>query len=200
MKQIILLGLVFLMACSTPEFKPKKLPKETPKALQKETSDISSMRGRSNNDLVEELYQGLVDETPGLKLINKEMSDIRANKNNLNNEFSNYDYKSKTYYDAASGKLSTVSDSTLKLKLSNLIKESLVKYNAKTGSVQSLLKLMDRKSLSISDYHIALMVIKTLPLIEKYQEDNLPDSKAFKDLLKQQSALLKKMDSLIIQK
>ena len=199
MKQIILLGLVLLMACSTPEFKPKKLPKETPKALQKETSRISGFRG-SNNDLIEELYQGLVDESPGLKLINKEMADIRANKNNLNNEFLNYDYKSKTYYDAASGKLSTLRDSTLKLRLSNLIKESLVKYDAKTGSAQSLLKLMDRRSLSISDYHIVLMVIKTLPLIEKYQEDNLPDSKAFKDLLKQQSALLKKMDSLIIQK
>jgi len=197
MKPLKLWSLILLMSCSGPQFRPNNNPpKETPKALQDQTSDIRSLSKRTNNDLVEELYQGLAYEHTELKAIEKEIANVSADKNNLNNEFANYDYKSQGFYNAASGKLGLISDSTLKLKLSNLIQESLNKYDVKTASAKSLLKLIEHKNLSVNDYHIALMIIKTLPLIEKYQADNLPDSKLFKDMLKRQNMLIKRMDSL----
>lgn len=48
----------------------------------------------------------------------------------------------------------------------------------------------------IADLHTVLRIVRTLPLIDKYQKDNLPAAKSLDDFIKQQDAAIKLADSL----
>ena len=77
-----------------------------------------------------------------------------------------------------------------------LIANNLTKYTSSTTKHKELLKIMETKSLIISDLHNILKIVKTLPLIEKYQRDNLPDTKSFEGFIKRQNETIKLVDTL----
>jgi len=96
MKPLKLWSLILLMSCSGPQFRPNNNPpKETPKALQDQTSDIRSLSKRTNNDLVEELYQGLAYEHTELKAIEKEIANVEREVLRIESMFSAHDFYEK---------------------------------------------------------------------------------------------------------
>ena len=58
--------------------------------------------------------------------------------------------------------------------MKSLIFSSLTKYNSKIYRHTELLKSIDKKTMTLDDLHEMLIITTTLPLIEKYQNDNLP--------------------------
>ena len=172
--------------------KPTK--QETPKALQDNKMEIKSYS--RSGDLTEELYQELVGKTPALKKLEDDLDAFAPNANDLNIKFQQYDSKSNSYNSSANYKASAIGDSLLKKKIIELITTSNKKYSTKTAELNSLFKQISKNGATLNDHHLVLKIVMTLPLIEKYQDDNKPNKKDFKDLLDQQEKLILRTDSL----
>ncbi|MDY3318287.1 hypothetical protein PG637_02550 [Riemerella anatipestifer] len=185
-----------LLSCGdgrrTDNNKPTK--QETPKALQDDKLEIKSYS--RSGDLTEELYQELVDKTPQLKQFEDDLAAFGPKPNNLNEKFNQYDSKSNNYYSSANYKATAISDSLLRMKIIALITTSSKKYASKNTELNSLIKQISKNGSTLNDQHTVLKIVLTLPLIEKYQDDNKLNKKEFQDAIKEQEKLILQADSL----
>lgn len=91
---------------------------DTPQALQDNRHSTKSY-GRSSN-LIEELYQELVEKTPALQKLEDDIQALQPKVSDLNGLFHKYDSKSYSYYSDASYSVKPISDSVLKAKINSL--------------------------------------------------------------------------------
>jgi hypothetical protein len=186
--------LTLLVSCGGQAENNHPPQQETPYALQDSKLDL---KGYSRSgDLVEELYQELVGKTPALQKLESDLDAFRPKPNELKGKFGLYDSKSNSYYNAANNKASAISDSLLRTKILSLITKSSKEYTYKTAELNALLKEIAINEATLSDHHTVLKIVLTLSIIEKYQNDNKPDKKEFKNLIKEQEGLISRTDSL----
>jgi len=200
MKKLILISTVILLtfvSCDNARIKEnQKQNQETLKALQKEKPiDIVSKRGY--DDIIESLYKELVDKNPELKDLETRLDALAANKSDSTEQFNEYNGKNYSYYNSADNHLKQINDSTLRKKMKTLISSSLTKYNSKIYRHTELLKSIDKKTMTLDDLHEMLMITTTLPLIEKYQNNNLPTTKSINGYLKQLDKAIQIENSLL---
>ena len=187
--------LTLLLSCNNKRTDNNATTKqETPQALQDDKLEIKSYS--RSGDLTEELYKELVDKTPALKKLEDDLDAFRPKPIELSDKFNKYDSKSNSYYNSANYKATAISDSLLRMKILALITTSSKQYSAKTVELNSLLKQISKNGATLNDHHSVLKIALTLPIIEKYQDDNKLDKKEFKNLIKQQENLIEKTDSL----
>ena len=72
----------------------------------------------------------------------------------------------------------------------------MANYNSSTSRHNDLLKSIETKNMTLSDLHIILKIAWTLPVIEKFQRDNLPSTKSLDGYLKQLDGTIKYADTL----
>jgi hypothetical protein len=168
--------------------------KETPAALQDSKSEISY--GRSKYDLMEDLYEELVEKSPELKKLEEDLEAFKSKSDEITYKFNKYEDKSNSYYSSADYKITKIKDGLLRKKMAALISESKNKYSKNTAELKSLLKLISQNNTTLDDHHSVLKIIVTLPVIEKYQSESLPDKGEFKKLIREQERLIGQEDSL----
>jgi len=168
---------------------------ETPKALQDNYLEIKSY-SRSGGDLTEELYQELVDKTPALKKLEDDLKAYYKKPVELQEKFNKFDGKSTNYYASAKNTASAISDSLLRNKMTAIIAHSEKLYSGKIEAHNSLLRQISQNEATLNDHHAVLKIILTLPVIEKYQDESMPDTKELKELINQQGKLISKIDSM----
>ena len=184
---------IFLFSCNSRNAKQQtNNGVEIPEALQEESSYEIKVRSYESN-LVEELYQELVEKDSKLQKLEEDLSTLDPKANDLKNKFNTYDGKSKSYYRSSNGMLASINDSVLRKKMSSIIAKSESKYSQKTVNINSLINQMDQQTLTIADYHSVFKITLTLPIIEKYQKDNIPLKKEFKDFTIEQKNYIKKL-------
>lgn len=190
------LFLLFLVSCGGRQTYNNTAKKtKTPKSLQDGKLKIKSYS--RSGDLIEELYQELIDKNPALKKLEDDIDAYRPEVYELDEKFEEYDSKSHSYYSSANYKATAITDSLLKNRILALIKSSNNKYLTKTAELNSLLKQISNNGATLDDHYSVLKIVLTLPIIEKYQDDNKPNKKEFINLLNQQEKLILKTDSLI---
>lgn len=168
---------------------------ETPKALQ-DKSGGSFFSKRGGEDLVESLYYELADKTPELKALESSIEKLGNDKVDSSELFNKYNSKNNSYYNSTDRHIALIQDSVLREKIKQLISNCLLKYNNKISLHSSLQDAISKKETTLSDLHSALKLIKTLPLIEKYQTDNLPAAKPLQNINKEFDRLIIRIDSL----
>ena len=188
MKKVTLLSTIILLivtSCDKPRIQEKQeQKKETPKALQEERSfEMASKRG--SDDIMESLYKELADKTPELKELETKLEVLSAGKNDSTELFDGYNGKNQSYYSSAESHIKQINDTILRKKMKLLIASSLTRYNSKISKHSELLKSIDKKTMTLNDLHEILIITTTLPLIEKYQNDNLPATKSLNGYSKQ---------------
>ncbi len=172
-------------------------PKEsTPKALEDKTSSYEIVSGRGNIDLVENLYDELVSKNIELRKLESEINDLNESQLDSTRLFKKFNEKNQSYFSSADQHISEIKDSLLRDKMKVLIVNNLAKYSLYTARHNQLLEIIEDKSLTISDIHHSLKILKTLPLIEKYQQDYLPNTKSLEGYIKRQEETIKLADSL----
>jgi hypothetical protein len=169
---------------------------ETPEALQDDKLDINFYSRTRSGNLTEELYQELVGKTPALKKLEDDLDAFSQKSSDLNEKLEQYDRNSNRYYSSANNIASSITDSLLKNKIMALVTTSNNKYSTKTAELNSLLKQISKNDATLDDHHSVLKIFLTLPMIGKYQDDNKPNKKEFKDLIIQQEKLTLRTDSL----
>ena len=186
-----------LAACTNSRAKDKQV-QETPKALQDKSSSSSSemIFKRSNDDLVESLYNELADKTPELKQLEDQIDNLRSSEDDSTESFVNYNSKNESYFNSAGSHADNIKDSVLRDKIKLLIANSVTKYNSSISLHNDLLKSIATKDRTLRDLHIVLKITRTLPLIGKYQKDNLPSTESLKGFSKALDKTIKYADTL----
>jgi hypothetical protein len=192
LKKIIMFLLIILTSCVGKETNNENPKNEIPEALQEGSLDLK--RNSKGNNLTEELYQELVANNPELKNLETEIYEF--NPQDTKDKFYKYDRKSINYYQSAKNQAEVITDSITKNKIINLIKKSNEKYVGKTAELNGILKSIAVKENSINDYHTILKIVLTIPIIEKYQNENLPAKKEFENVFTNENKLIEKTKKL----
>ena len=198
MKIKILVSIIFtwtIISCNN--YRKQETPKpETPKALQEKSSSVELLSKRSFDDLVESLYTELISKDVDLKKLEDNIDDLKRSKNDSINLFDKFNEKNESYYNSANRHCEEIKDSTLRNKIRILVVKNLTNYNSSIAKHNELLKIIETKELTISDLHNILKIVKTLPVIDKYQKDNLPRTKTLEGYIKRQEETIKDADKL----
>ncbi|MFM7024142.1 MAG: hypothetical protein ACKOXB_14310 [Flavobacteriales bacterium] len=183
-------GLLLLFSCNvdTNEITPV-----VPTALQDNKLEIKSY---SRNDLIDELYHELTEKNPELQKLEEVLDGLHEKSQNVTGKFEAFNDKSQSYYLSASAHLSNIKDSLTRKKMQVLVNKSNLIYTMKKAGIDNLIKQINSNNLSLADHHTVLKILLTLPLIEKYQEENIPGAKDFKAFAKEQGDILKEINRL----
>ena len=199
MKTINQLFVLAILCIGLPSCQNTIKENETPKSLQEKRISVYSSRS-SDGNLVESLYQDLVEKSSDLKQLENDIDGYEKRRGAALDSFVNFDQKSKGYYSAALLYVGKFSDSSLKFKMRDMINESAKKYDTKTNQLQTLLKDISKNAETLNDHHNLLKILLTLPLIEKYQNQNLPKEQEYKQIIDHQAKLIDRTDKLVPKK
>jgi len=185
-----------IYSCSPQENKPTP-QQETPKALtENNKSDYSLSSKRGSSDLVNEIYQEEVGKSELLQNLEKKIANIPDDKADSLQSFEGFDSKNTSYYNSATEKANSISDSLLKKKMLEIITASESAYESQIAEINSLLKNIDQESDRLKDYHTILKLKLTLPIIQKYQKTNQPSLKSLQQVSKEYDGLIRTTDSI----
>jgi hypothetical protein len=188
--------ILLLVSCNYDRKQAEPTP-AVPKALEDKSSSFELVSKRGYDDLVENLYNDLADKDVELKKLEDKIDELDKSRYDSTSVFNKFNEKSQSYFSSADRHAAEIKDSLLRDKMRTLLENNLARYNSSVIKHNDLLKVIEARGLTISDLHTVLKIVKTLPLIEKYQKDNLPGTKSLEGYIKQQDETIKLADTLI---
>lgn len=185
-------------ACSKPlDNNQEVIAKETPKVLQEDANkDLKILSSRYGSDIFDDLYEELSQKEPDLTKINLAIASLKATYMDSLELFDKYKSKSLSYYSSAELKIQDMQDSTLRMQMMKLIKNSAQNFSDKISRLESLESDISSKFNSISDHYTMVKVLRTLSLIEKYQNDYLVNNASLLNVIKQQNKIISELKRL----
>jgi Na+-transporting NADH:ubiquinone oxidoreductase subunit NqrC len=196
MRQLLSISIVLtiIVSCNNNRLQPQQ---ETPKALDENDKSYSLVTKRGyDEDILESLYGELVDKTPELEKLEEDIDIIYSSKVDSLEAFTNFDSKNDRYYNSAGIHSQGIKDSLLRQKMKNLIQASLTNYNSLTAPHNNLLNSIESKQATLGDVHTALKIVRTLPVIAKYQKNSLPDTKPLEGYSQKLSKTIREAQTL----
>lgn len=173
----------------------KREPTKT--VLEGKKVDVSSIYKRRSGDLVEALYDELVSGSAELTELELQIKALQKETPDSLKDYKAFHEKSNTYYDLANKKIGAITDSLLRKKMQRLINHSRKQYNDSTAGLKELDSLIGKRNNTLNDLHIILKLVKTLPLIEDYQRNNLPPTAPAEGALFNLDSMIHRVDSLV---
>lgn len=174
--------------------------RETPAILEGKKIDVSSIYKKKGADLVEALYEELLEHSNELKKLEAEIREMEASVPDSMEAFNTYHEKSVQYYELAEKKANGITDSVLRQSLLDYIKRSRHHYRDSIIAVHTGIdSLVQKRAAAIDNLHQALKLLSTLPVIEEFQQSNRPDTFNAAGLTRRMDALIAKLDSMMVQ-
>lgn len=185
---------ICLISCNSPKDQ-KLLREDPPKALaEKDLTEISSKR--SDGDLVDNIYDEVIDKSPELKDLENKISKIEESKNDSLSPFNKYNEKKKQFYSSADNHIFQINDSILRKQIKAILDSSLKNYKTSTQKHVELMKAVDFKTANLNDIHVILKLSKALPVMEQYQKTNLPATRTIDNLINDYDKAIQKTKTL----
>ena len=170
-------------------------PQQIPKAFKEESSSLISKRSYEG-DVIEELYNELLEKDKTLGALEDGIEKIKDNSKDSASAFNTFDSRNISFYSSATGHLGTIKDSVLKEGIKLLVDNSLTQYKTKIAIHNNLLSSINSKDITLDDLHFVLKLTKTLAVMEKYQSGNLPSAKPLEEISKAYDKVISKTDAL----
>ncbi len=190
---LLIITVLFCSACNSKPDRAQAKPNEVPEPLKDESSDLSVIsKGMRGNSLIDLIYNDLLEKNSQLNKLEDELTMFNDAKRDSLKTFYNYNNKSDSYYSSAGNELSNIKDTVLKARLILLLANSKHKYEHNISSFSKLIRDIDSNSVVIDDYRKTLEIVTTLPVIEKYQLEHMPDIKTAADMAKSAKKLKNK--------
>lgn len=167
--------------------------KDIPKVLTEDKSENYERLKSSSPDLVESLYEDLIKNDEKLKELDENINKNFKAMSSVIQEFNEYRRKSIQYYSNAESNASLVKDSLLEFKTKEIVKNSREKFNQLISNLSDADSTINSMYFKIKDNYEVFKIQKTLPIIEKYQKEKLPENKKLEDFIKEQNKLLEKI-------
>jgi hypothetical protein len=190
---------ILFFSCDNKQFVPESQPQETPKALQTDNESSGGSyisKKRYDNDLVEELYNELLEKNAALSSLEQGIEKLKDDKKDSAVLFNTFDSKNNSYYSSANMHIGAIKDSGVKERIRQIIDNSLSKYKTKIAAHNNLIAAINSKDITLDDLHIVLKLSQTLRMIEQYQTSDLPSTRPLENTIKVYDKIIIKTDSL----
>lgn len=125
--------------------------------------------------MMDNIYYDIVKKDPTLQKLEEQLQHFNAGFPDSLIKFNEYTNKSTAYYSSANESLNTLKDTVLRDQLRALLADSKSKYMGKISRFSNLIAHIDSNRIKIEDYHNVLKVVTTMLVIEKYQDNAMPD-------------------------
>ena len=185
--------LVAIAAC-----KPRQRETPPPTKLEEGKIDVSSIIKKRGADPVEALYEELVSQSDELKQLEKDLKALQKNVADSMDTYKQFADRNSSYYASADRKMESVGDSTLRRTLRHLINISRANYRDSVTSWNRIDSLAARRQATINDLHTLLKLVKTLPLIEAYQKQNVPKDLPSQKMVSDMDSMIRRLDTLTV--
>lgn len=189
--------IVTALSCNSKAGGPNPTTPETPRALQENHGDYkNSSSKRMPSDLVEDLYRELEKETPSLLQLAARIEDLKEERKDSLEVFSDFESKNAQYYKSADQHISSIRDSILKQRIRILIAKSMDRYDNKIAPHRQLIKVLNNNNLKLDDLFTVLKLTRTLGMMEEYQAAHFPSLLLVEPVNKKYEKLIAETDQL----
>ncbi len=168
-----------------------------PKALENKKSTIEIVSKRGYDDLIESLYSEVSGKDEDLKKLEREIRELEEGRPDSVAAYNHFNGRNRAYYNSAGNHISSISDSLLAGRLKAIIHAHIRHYDSSMHRHRLLADTIEMKNLKISDLHKVVKLFKTLPLIEEYQQNNVPDTVSMEGLIQRQNEVIRFVDSIL---
>lgn len=197
MKWLLVLFTITLFACSQNKTENVQQP-AIPKALEENKVDYTLIsKSRVSNDLVQDLYNEILEKNKKLNELEAEIRKTKTNKMDSLERFNAYDQQNNNYYRSAKNYLDQISDTVLRKQIEQTLTISSANYKNRISSHETLIKQADALAAKLHDLHIILKLSTTLAVMESYQKEQLPSKSPILLMNKTYNQLILRTDSLI---
>lgn len=176
---------IVLFSCGKGNQNPEEEQKETPEAIENNYSSggYSSMKRGWSMNIIERLYKEAVEKNKIVNTINQSVE--LANNFYLDSlvDYNKYVSINKEYWDVANDYITAISDTVMRMELKTIFDKAESEY---CSSNEKLLFLNDKIKLEKKHFENQVRFLKlavTLPMIQNYQVNEIPDSSAMNSIL-----------------
>lgn len=200
MKKILYISCAFfLFSCSENSNRNSKANNPTNVIEEAESSASSSLSksgSRYGGNLVDEIFGALLDKNENLKKLDEKILNLQKESTKIISENEKVISKSANYYADAKSKTESISDSLTKKSALEMIKQSSDRFDLKTQKLRELIGQAKLNSQKIDDTYTIFKIKKTIPEIEKYQNDNPIELNNLNNYINRQSQLLSELKKI----
>lgn len=162
-------------------------------------SSVESKTGSrysKGSSLIDAIYFEMIKDDKVLKALDEEINLIRKNSDELISQKQELLIKPSEYYGEVNREIAMIKDSVLKKEMQNFIKESSDNFTRKEKELEMVIKDLEINNGRINDYYSFFKIKKTLPEIEKYQNQNPLKLEELKKMIADQNQLLEKLKNM----
>lgn len=150
-------------------------------------------------DLTEKFYKEIKNQNITYTKLEQDILTLKPAIDKDSNRFIVYDNCASYGYKEIKKIASSISEESLRKKIMTLLNKSHKKYLTKTSELKSLFDQVSANNEKLNDNYKILKIVLTLPILEKYQKENLPDIREYNNLSNAQEQLIERTEKLIIE-
>ncbi|PWK77913.1 hypothetical protein LX99_02798 [Mucilaginibacter oryzae] len=176
-------------ACNNAKNDNTRLRKDITKSIPDDSTDLSAIKGSRGANLIDDIYANQLLKRPELRKLEDLIRHFDDGAADSLKQFDMYNGKSLEYYRSAGDLLLNIKDTVLRAHFREMIDQSRHKYQDTINQFSILVNHIDSNRIKVGDYHLALKLAVTLPIIERYQFESLPDLKSAANLANEAQGL-----------
>lgn len=160
------------------------------------SSSISKNGSRYGENQVDKIYGVLMSKDKNLKKLDERISSLQNESRKTLSENGGVLARSAEYYKDAKSKTAGITDSLAKNQTLEMIKQSEQRFNLQSKKLRELIAQAQLNQEKINDTYIIFKIRKTIPEIEKYQNDNPLELKNLLTYINKQTQLIAELRKL----
>lgn len=139
------------------------------------TSGIDNRSG-GYKDLVDELYAQAVKQNSNLESIEDGITAFYKKREDALEKYNSFTSYNSRYYADARSHANTIPDAATKQRAADLVNKSEAAYLSKLSNWQTSITSLNSKERELKSLHELLKLVIVTPVLENYQQNNLPDN------------------------
>lgn len=139
------------------------------------TSGIDKRSG-GYKDLVDEFYGQAVKQNSNLESIEDGITAFYKKREDALEKYNSFTAYNSRYYADARSHVNAIPDAATKQRAADLVNKSEAAYLAKLSNWQTSITSLNSKERELKSLHELLKLVIATPVLENYQQNNLPDN------------------------
>lgn len=194
---LLFVPLLAHLQCTTVDSKDD----QTPEVLQTDKSSVDLTSFESSysyrKSLIDKLFEEAQEKNIGLKNYLTEVEAFRTKETKVLNPINSYLDNNEQYWTEAKALVSGISDSTLAKDVLASIDEWKSQYEKSIAQLRGLKTDLKNGDLALSDQQVLMKILVTAAMMQTYNANEHPKEDELIQLLKEQSKLTEKAQSVI---
>ena len=154
------------------------------------SSKLDSYKWRGYTDIVEQLYKEAMKKNNKLKELNEQIQNFPKKQQDSLDTYTDYTQINTHYYTTVMQRIGQIKDSLVRKDLQKLILGHQNAFEKNMRNHKQLIAEINHKSSQLNEELLIMKILVSEKMMRNYQNDEIPDIRAIKNLNKEYDALL----------